>query len=189
VNNEGWLTTERELNDRRAAMAAELQRVTAERDQMRDVIAVTERERDDARAHRERLNRELATMAREHNSLTGQLAAVTGERDKLRKQLADLSTSLDYAAGQWAANAMPHTHPARSGEYRKVMAECARDLRYALKANAPDAASDLARDRDLAARVRAVIAHYKDDQVNALTAFADIIDAAEDHERSRLKAP
>jgi hypothetical protein len=36
VNNEGWLTTERELNDRRAAMAAELQRVTAERDRWRE---------------------------------------------------------------------------------------------------------------------------------------------------------
>jgi hypothetical protein len=32
-------------------------------------------------------------------------------------------------------------------------------------------------DDDLAVRVRAVIARYKDDQVNALTAFADIMDA------------
>lgn len=106
------------------------------------------------------------------------LAEVTAELGRARKQLADLSTSLDYAAGQWESNAMPHTHPGRSNEYRKVMAECARDLRYALKANAPDAASDLARDRDLAARVRAVIARYKADDVNALTAFADIMDAA-----------
>lgn len=70
----------------------------------------------------------------------GDLTAVAAERDRLARQLADLRTSLDYAAGQWAANAMPHTHPARSAEYRRVMAECARDLRYALRANAPDAA-------------------------------------------------
>jgi len=90
-------------------------------------------------------------------ALAEQLASVTAERDELRelinahqptlasqvlqlrRELADLRTSLDYAAGQWESNAMPHTHPTRSGEYRKVMADCARDLRYALKANAPDA--------------------------------------------------
>jgi uncharacterized small protein (DUF1192 family) len=55
VNNEGWLTTERELNDRRAAMAAELQRVTAERD----------RWREDYEALREQLRMVLGLEARD----------------------------------------------------------------------------------------------------------------------------
>jgi uncharacterized small protein (DUF1192 family) len=55
VNNEGWLTTERELNDRRAAMAAELQRVTAERD----------RWREDYEALREQLRMVLELEARD----------------------------------------------------------------------------------------------------------------------------
>lgn len=68
-----------------------------------------------------------------------ELARLREENGSLAKQLADLRTSLDYAAGQWESNAMPHTHPVRSAEYRSVMRACARDLRYALKANAPDA--------------------------------------------------
>jgi hypothetical protein len=81
---------------------------------------------------------------------------VPEDRDRLARQLADLRMSLGYAAGQWASNAMPHTHPARSAEYRSVMAACARDLRYALKANAPDAAdvrAELDRLRELLGEV------------------------------------
>lgn len=95
------------------------------------------------------------------------------ERDRLRKQLDDLRTSLDYAAAQWAANAMPHTLPQRSGEYRSVMADCARDLRYALKANAPDAADvraerDQLREQHAALRARvAAIAQNLEESANA----------------------
>jgi uncharacterized coiled-coil DUF342 family protein len=53
----GWAMTERELNDRRAAMAAELQRVTAElatcRERNAAIAAQSDQyrnERDDARA-------------------------------------------------------------------------------------------------------------------------------------------
>ena len=84
-----------------------------------------------------------------------ELAQAAESNARLRAQLADLRTSLDYCAGQWAANAMPHTNPARSGEYRAVMADCARDLRYALKANAPDAA-DVRAERD---RYQAALEH------------------------------
>ncbi len=82
---------------------------------------------------------QVAAGQRAHFLNGGTSAALTQERDRLAKQLADLRTSLDYAAGQWESNAMPHTHPVRSAEYRSVMKACARDLRYALKANAPDA--------------------------------------------------
>jgi len=77
----------------------------------------------------------------QREALRNELRRLQEERDSLARQLADLRTSLDYAAGQWESNAMPHTHPARSAEYRSVMKDCARDLRYALKANAPDAAN------------------------------------------------
>jgi hypothetical protein len=50
------------------------------------------------------------------------------------------------------------------------------DLRAASPDLQPDSESESS--KALAARVRAVIARYKDDQVNALTAFADIMDAA-----------
>jgi hypothetical protein len=65
VNNEGWLTTERELNDRRAAMAAELQRVTAERDALR--AELRERQAIDVGAYR------------------GEVARITAQRDDARK--------------------------------------------------------------------------------------------------------
>jgi FtsZ-binding cell division protein ZapB len=147
VNNEGWLTTERELNDRRAAMAAELQRVTEERDQMRDVIAVTERERDDARAHRERLNRELATMAREHNSLTAQLAAVTAERDRYRDRLA----------------AEDADDPARVAVLDEAIAERDR-LRALIDAGQPTLASELLACRERNAAIAAQSDRYRDER-------------------------
>lgn len=65
MNNEGWLTTERELNDRRAAMAAELQRVTAERDALR--AELRERQAIDVGAYR------------------GEVARITAQRDDARK--------------------------------------------------------------------------------------------------------
>lgn len=69
------------------------------------------------------------------------------ESRQLREQLDDLRTSLDYAAGQWESNAMPHTMPVRDTAERGIYASCARDLRAALKANAPDAA-DVRAERD-----------------------------------------
>jgi hypothetical protein len=51
----------------------------------------------------------------------------------------------------------------------------------------PDGAGDLARDRGLAASVRAVIARYRDDQLSAAGAFADIVDAFADTERAGLE--
>jgi len=81
--------------------------------------------------------------------------SVPEERDRLAGQLADLRTSLDYAAGQWESNAMPHTMPARQPWQRAIYADCARDLRYALRANAPDAADVRAELEQARANLRA----------------------------------
>jgi hypothetical protein len=125
--------------------------------------------------------------------VAGLLADVGEARDEaasLRKQLADLRMSLDYAAGQWAANAMPHTHPARSAEYRQVMAECARDLRHALRANAPDAedvrarfaavTAELATCRERNAAIAAQLDQYRNERDGLRALVADILQSMPD---------
>lgn len=121
-------TYKRERDEAREQLA------DAERDcgEMRPLLASLSRERDEARDEAKQDRITLGSMVSERERLAADNAS-------LRKQLADLRMSLDYGAGQWESNAMPHTMPARSGEYRAVMKDCARDLRHALKANAPDA--------------------------------------------------
>jgi hypothetical protein len=80
VNNEGWLTTERELNDRRAAMAAELQRVTAERDRLRALID----------ASQPTLASELLTCRERNAAIAGQSDRYRDERDELAVEAEEL---------------------------------------------------------------------------------------------------
>lgn len=98
--------------------------------------------------------------------------SVPEERDRFAKQLADLRMSLDYCAGQWESNAMPHTFPVRQPWQRAIFADCARDLRHALKANAPDAAGVRAELATLRA-LRAVASDFAATWAEPLAALPD----------------
>lgn len=86
-----------------------------------------------------RLAPQWAALAAERDRLAGELLQAAESNASLRAQLGDLRTSLDYCAGQWESNAMPRTFPVRQPWQRAIYADCARDLRAALKVNAPDA--------------------------------------------------
>jgi hypothetical protein len=114
-----------------------------------------------------------------------QLAEVTAGRDKLEDDYEELQQLLDAwpecpdcgcrlntgdADAQECGCTGPCTMECRENGYPD--APSYRDLAVAEVTAERDEA------RELAARVRAVIARYKDDQVNPITAFADIMDAA-----------
>ena len=104
-------------------------------------------------------------------------AALVAERDELARQLADLRTSLDYCAGQWESNAMPHTMPVRQPWQRAIYADCARNLRSALKVNAPEAA-DVRAERDgLRLAVNAALLVLTSEDMNADSARCHAIAA------------
>jgi len=93
------------------------------------------------------------------------LAEVTAELAELRNALMLARTAAREMADEFITwTVTPEDHE--------------RILAWRQLAGLDGASADLAPDHVLAARVRAVIARYKDDELNPITAFADIMDAA-----------
>jgi hypothetical protein len=118
---------------------------------------------------------------REHNAaIAVQLDQYRDERDEHAAQLQDIHDAL---AAAWPGQEL--TEDAEAILVAALIAErdkAREELRLvsAQRDELFDRIGDLqsGQDHGLAAKVLAVIARYKDDQVNALTAFADIMDAA-----------
>jgi len=100
VLNGAFPGLKRELAEARAKLAKALaanQRWAETLGDVQQRHTEVKRERDDARAHRERLNRELATSAREHNSLTAQLATCRERNAAIAAQLDQYRDERDEA--------------------------------------------------------------------------------------------
>lgn len=158
-----------------ATTAAEL---TACRERNAAIAAQSDRYRDAADEHEAELQdvHDALTAAWPGKDLTEGaeallVAALVTERD-------DATADRDNYAARLKATDQSWAKLAAERDAHKLRADHYEGLWRAEHGLPPEGTGDLTRDRDLAARVRAVIARYKDDEVGALTAFADIMDAA-----------
>jgi hypothetical protein len=106
------------------------------------------------------------------------------EAQEMRAKLAETLVANQRWAETLGDVRQRHADVKRERDAHKLRADHYEGLWRAEHGLPPDGSDNLARDHDLADKVRAVIARYKADDVNALTAFADIMDAAGDTARS-----